>query len=53
MKAAIRSDVSGRLKERPPRFLGLSRKSPLVAPSGRVGMKAARNNVTRDTRVQQ
>src|SRR5580658_7743049 len=43
--------ASGRLRARPPAFAGLSRKSPTVAPSGRVRMKAAQNSVTRDTSV--
>jgi hypothetical protein len=40
------------LKARPPWSLGLSRKSPTVAPSGRVRMNAAENNVTREMSVQ-
>jgi hypothetical protein len=50
--AAITADASGRLIARPPWFIGLSRKSPTVAPNGRVRMKAAQNNSTRDMFVQ-
>src|ERR1700683_2645048 len=53
MKTAITAEASGRLKARPPSLTGLSRKSPTVAPSGRVRMKAAQNSVTRETSVQQ
>lgn len=35
----------------PPSAVGLSRKSPTMAPSGRVRMKAAQNRATRDTEV--
>ena len=52
MKAARTADAIGRLSARPPWLTGLSRKSPTVAPSGRVRMKAAQNSVTRDTFVQ-
>ena len=52
MKAAMTADAIGRLNARPPSFTGLSRKSPTVAPSGRLRMNAAQNNVTRDTFVQ-
>jgi hypothetical protein len=52
IKAARIADASGRLKARPPWSLGLSRKSPTVAPSGRVRMNAAQNSVTRDMLVQ-
>ena len=51
MKAAMTADAKGRLNARPPWFTGLSRKSPTVAPNGRVRMNAAQNSVTRDTRV--
>ena len=37
------ASASGRLSSRPPLASGLSRKSPTVAPSGRVRMKAAQN----------
>ena len=50
--AARTADAIGRLKARPPSSRGLSRKSPKVAPSGRVRMNAAQNSRTRDTSVQ-
>ena len=40
-----------RLKANPPWSIGLSNRSPSVAPSGRVRMKAAQNKSTRDTLV--
>ena len=43
---------NGRLNANPPSWIGLSSKSPTVAPSGRVRMKAAQNSSTRDTSVQ-
>src|SRR6185437_5644663 len=52
IKTAIRAEASGRLRSRPPSLTGLSRKSPTVAPSGRVRMNAAQNRRTRDTLVQ-
>ena len=52
MKTPIAAEAMGRLKARPPSLAGLSRKSPRVAPSGRVRMKAAQNNNTRDAFVQ-
>ena len=51
MNAAITAEAIGRLKARPPSLNGLSRKSPTVAPSGRVRMKAAQNRNTREMRV--
>src|SRR6516162_8271405 len=51
MNAAITADASGRLNARPPWLTGLSRKSPTVAPSGRVRMKALQNSDTRETFV--
>src|SRR5262249_42905994 len=51
MKAAITAEASGRLNAKPPWLTGLSRKSPTVAPSGRVRMKEAQDNVTRETFV--
>ena len=51
MKAAMTAEASGRLRSRPPSLTGLSRKSPTVAPSGRVRMKAAQNRQTRETCV--
>ena len=50
--AAITTEAIGRLKASPPWSNGLSSKSPNVAPSGRVRMKAAQNSKTRDTLVQ-
>jgi hypothetical protein len=47
IKAARIADASGRLKARPPWSLGLSRKSPTVAPSGRAhtpGRRAPRRS---------
>jgi hypothetical protein len=52
MKAAITADAMGRLRANPPWSTGLSRKSPIVAPRGRVKMNAAQNSSTRDTLVQ-
>ena len=52
MNAAITADAMGRLKARPPSLTGLSRKSPTVAPSGLVRIKAAQNKKTRDVLVQ-
>lgn len=49
---ASTSEAMGRLMSRPPLATGLSKKSPTVAPSGRVRMKAAQNRKTRLTRVQ-
>jgi hypothetical protein len=51
MSAAITAEAAGRLSARPPWLTGLSRKSPTVAPSGRVRMKAAQNSSTRDGTV--
>ena len=51
-ETAMIAEASGRLKARPPWLTGLSRKSPTVAPSGRVRMNAVQNNVTRETDVQ-
>ena len=52
MKAAMTSDARGRLRLSPPFLMGLSSKSPTVAPSGRVRMNAAQNKSTCDTFVQ-
>ena len=49
--AKITPDARERLRSRPPALIGLSRKSPTVAPSGRVNMKAAQNSNTRETVV--
>ena len=51
MKAAMIAEAMGRLNAKPPSLTGLSRKSPTVAPSGRVRMKAAQNKKTRETLV--
>src|ERR1700679_2986053 len=51
IKTAMTAEASGRLQARPPSLTGLSRKSPTVAPSGRVRMNAVQNSVTRDTWV--
>ena len=48
---ASTSVAIGRLSSRPPFATGLSRKSPTVAPSGRVRMNAAQNKSTRLIRV--
>ena len=42
------ADAIGRLNANPPALTGLSRKSPIEAPSGRVRMKAAQNKKTRE-----
>ena len=51
MNAVMTPEASGRLSASPPRLTGLSRKSPTVAPSGRVRMNAAQNSSTRETLV--
>ena len=51
-KAESTAEAIGRLSARPPSFTGLSSKSPTVAPSGRVKMKATQNSTTRETLVQ-
>lgn len=52
MKTINKADASGRLKSSPPFGCGLSSRSPTVAPSGLVGMKAAQNRKTREMFVQ-
>ena len=52
MNAPITADAMGRLKARPLSLTGLSRKSPTVAPSGRVRINAAQNKKTRDVLLQ-
>src|ERR1700757_3449810 len=52
MTAAMTAEANGRLRSRPPWLTGLSRKSPMVAPNGRVKMKATQKSMTRDTLVQ-
>ena len=51
MTTASTAEASGRLSSSPPLATGLSRKSPTVAPSGRVRMNAAQNRQTRLTSV--
>ena len=51
MAAASTAVAMGRLSASPPSLTGLSRKSPKVAPNGRVSMKAAQNRTTREIRV--
>jgi hypothetical protein len=46
MNAPMIAEAIGRLKFKPPLAIGLSRKSPTVAPSGRVRMNAAQNRNT-------
>ena len=52
MLASKTSEATQRLKFRPPSATGLSRRSPSVAPRGRVKIKAAQNRVVRDAVVQ-
>lgn len=42
MTPANTADATGRLRFKPPCEIGLSRKSPTVAPNGRVRMKLQR-----------
>ena len=51
INAAMIPDASGRLKFKPPALTGLSRKSPTVAPNGRVRMNAAQKSNTRERLV--
>jgi len=51
MNAAITAEELKRLRSSPPSSIGLVRRSPTVAPSGRVRMKAAQNSRVCDTRV--
>ena len=51
MTTASTAEASVRLHSSPPSATGLSRKSPTVAPSGRVRMNAAQNSATWLTRV--
>lgn len=51
MKTAITAEAIGRLRCRPPWLTGLSKKSPTVAPNGRVRINAAQNSRTRETVV--
>ncbi len=48
---AIRPEESGRDRSKPPCATGLVSKSPKVAPSGRVRIKAAQNKIARDAEV--
>jgi hypothetical protein len=52
MNPAITADARGRLSASPPLFKGLSRKSPTVAPNGRVKLNAVQNWATREKFVQ-
>ena len=52
MTAASDADAVYRLSARPPWSSGLSRKSPTVAPSGRVSTNATQNSTVRETLVQ-
>lgn len=45
------ADAVKRLKSKPPFAIGLSRKSPTTAPSGRVKIKADQNKAVLDTLV--
>lgn len=49
MKPASATDATGRSRASPPWAIILSRKSPTVAPSGRVRMNAVQNSVVRET----
>jgi hypothetical protein len=51
MTAASEADAVYRLSASPPWSSGLSRKSPTVAPSGRVSTKAVQNRTVRETLV--
>jgi hypothetical protein len=48
IKIPMTAEAIGRLEAIPPSLMGLSRKSPIVAPSGRVRIKAAQNRKTRE-----
>ena len=52
MKPAMTAEASGRLRSNPPCLIGLSSRSPTVAPSGRVKMNAAQKSQTREMFVQ-
>ena len=52
MMPAMTSDAVMRLSASPPCETGLSSRSPTVAPSGRVRMKAAQNSRVCDRLVQ-
>jgi hypothetical protein len=45
INAAMTAEASGRLKASPPWLTGLSRKSPTVAPSGRVKIKVEETDI--------
>ncbi len=51
MKAAMTSEETMRLRFSPPSASGLVSRSPNVAPSGRVRMKAAQNSRVREMLV--
>jgi len=48
---ASTADAVYRLSSKPPDSRGLSRRSPTVAPSGRVSTNAAQNSAVRDSFV--
>ena len=52
ISSAIIAVAMGRLMAKPPSSTGLSKKSPTVAPSGRVRMNAAQKSHARDNLVQ-
>ena len=52
MNAAITTEARSRLKASPPAWTGLSRRSPTVAPNGRVRTNAAQNKKTREMLVE-
>ena len=52
MKTVMIAVASGRLTFSPPSLSGLSKKSPTVAPRGRVRMKAAQKSRTCEILVQ-
>ncbi len=52
MNTAMIAEAIGRLTFMPPCATGLPKRSPTVAPSGRVRINVIQNSVTRDTPVQ-
>lgn len=52
MSATMIAVAIGRLNAIPPSSTGLSKKSPMVAPSGRVRMNANQKSHARDKEVQ-
>ena len=45
------AEAEKRLNAKPPELIGLSRKSPITAPSGRVNMNAVQNKSVCEIRV--